>query len=384
MARGGPGHDGVSALPAASNTAVGLRCVTCGDRHPAELLYACPTCGDILEVEHAKGTTPTPWIDPVVSLGEGRTSLRLARPALLGAGFAGSLLLKDETRNPSGSFKDRLVAAAMSDAVRRGAKRVICASSGNAGASVACYAAHAGISATIVCPETTPGGKLSQILAYGAQLLRVPGDYGQSFDTAVRLASEENYVNLTTTFLNPYGVDALRLVGRELHADLGGRVPDWVFVPTGSGPLVKGVVQGFHDVAGCSPRVAAVQAEGCAPIVSAFQTGRKNVTAWANVRTFASGISDPLRGYEKEGDYTLRLLRETNGCAVAVSDDEIRGAMRDMASREGLFAEPTSASSLAGGRKLLANGLIGAGETIVCMVTGHGFKDSAAWDAACR
>jgi threonine synthase len=376
----------VSQLETAADTARAirsLRCVTCGHRHPARLTYGCTACGGILEAERTlpagERWQASDFVDAAISLGEGGTRLRSARNGLVAEDFGGVLYLKDETRNPSGSFKDRLVAAAMSEALRNGAKRIVCASSGNAGASVACYAAHAGIEAIIVCPTGTPAEKLAQITAYGATLVRIDGNYSNSFDHARSLAADEGLPNLTTTFLNPFGVDALRLVGQELCDDLGGVVPDWVIVPTGSGPLVKGVIQGFLDVAGKTPRIVSVQAEGCAPIVQAFDQGADEIVAWGEPRTFASGISDPLRSYVHEGSYCLRLVRESGGLAVAVTDAEIERAMRLLASGAGLYAEPTGAASLAAARRLVADGRLGQGDTVVCMITGHGFKDSKVW-----
>lgn len=361
-----------------------LRCVNCDQRHSLQLIYACTSCGGILEAER---TLPSgerwqanDFVDATISLGEGGTSLRRARSGLVGENFAGALYLKDETRNPSGSFKDRLVAAAMSEALQSGARRVVCASSGNAGASVACYAAHAGIEAIIVCPTGTPDGKLTQIAAYGATLVRIEGNYSNSFLHARTLATNAGMPNLTTTFLNPFGVDALRLVGQELYDDLGGVVPDWVIVPTGSGPLVKGVLQGFRDVAGKTPRIVSVQAEGCAPIVQAFEQGESEVVAWGEPTTFASGISDPLRSYVHEGSYCLRLVRDSGGLAIAVRDAEIDKAMRLLATSAGLYTEPTGAASLAAARHLVANDRLPSGATIVCMITGHGFKDYSVWE----
>ena len=277
-----------------------LRCMACGAGHPPRLLYACETCGGILAVHGESGLPPQPqggmWqqagrlsvTDPacIVSLGEGATPL-LRAPRLeamldaLRPGFAGEIWLKDETRNPSGSFKDRLVSAAISKAIELGARGVVCASSGNAGASVAAYAARAGIGAVIVVPAHTPDGKVTQIAAHGAVLLKVPGHYSRSYDLAAALAAKHGFANLTTTFLNPYGVDALKLVGPEIAGQLGGRVPSHVLVPTGSGPLVQGVAQGFAEVVAsrgnvrgaAPPRLVAVQAEGCAPIVRAFEAG---------------------------------------------------------------------------------------------------------------
>lgn len=356
--------------------AMTLTCVDCRASYPATLLYACEACGGLLEVTRP-GTEP-PGLDalvsPAVTLGECGTPLLPVRPGSLPMP-ARALWFKDETRNPSGSFKDRLVSAALTTALTFRSKGLVCASSGNAGASAAAYAARAGIPAVILVPERTPTEKMAQIAAYGALLVKVAGHYSNSYAMALAVARETGFVNVTTTFLNPYGTDALRLVGHEIYDQLGGQVPDWVFVPTGSGPLVKGVFQGFADRGGRMPRLVAVQAEGCAPIVKAFEERAGEVQAWGEPKTIASGISDPLIGYARDGTYTLRLVRESGGCAIAVSDDEIRRAMRVLAAGNGIFAEPTGASSLAAAQKMLARGDIGPDERIVCMVTGHGFKD---------
>jgi threonine synthase len=320
------------------------------------------------------------FISDAVTLGEGGTPLRSVRPGLLHAAFKGNLLLKDETRNPSGSFKDRLVAGAMSRAMSLGVAGIVSASSGNAGAAAACYAANAGLPAIIVCPEATPEGKLAQILAYGAELVRVPGHYGNSFQHAATLCAETGYANLTTTYLNPYGVDALRLIGQELYQQTGENRPDWIAIPTSSGPLVKGVFQGFMDCSGQVPRLIAAQSEGCAPIARAFDAGETDVHGWENPQTIASGISDPLLAYPDEGSFTLSLVRKTNGIARAVSDLSIKQAMVDLARQAGLFCEPTGAASLAAVRSLFLDGRIEASDTVVCIVTGHGFKDFAAWN----
>ncbi|MFB2553165.1 pyridoxal-phosphate dependent enzyme [Ensifer soli] len=367
----------------AGDTGLSLRCVACGTARAATLLYRCPACGGILEVERPRPVSGRwrrgDFVSDAVTLGEGETPLRQVPPALLAPDFHGNLFLKDETRNPSGSFKDRLVAAALTRALEMGATGIVSASSGNAGAAAACYAANAGVPAIVCCPEATPHGKLAQILAYGAALERVPGHYGNSFARAMALAGEKGYVNLTTTYLNPYGVDALRLVGQEIAEDLSGDTPDWIVIPTSSGPLVKGVHQGFADRGGAMPKLVAAQSEGCAPIARAFVEGSAEVRPWENPKTIASGISDPLTTYPFEGSHTLALVRDSGGQGVALADDAIRAAMHDLARRAGLFAEPTGAASLAAARRLFADGAIAATDTIVCIVTGHGFKDFAAF-----
>jgi threonine synthase len=371
-----------------------LRCIDCGAEYPADMRYACTACGGILEVAHPTGVNVAgnlyleasqwrygallPLEDPsyVVSLGEGLTPLhRAERLAASMAGFSGELWIKDETVNPSGSFKDRAISVAVSRARELGLTGIVCASSGNAGASAAAYAARAGMPALIVVPTHTPDEKLTQIGAYGAQLLKVDGHYSNAYRVGLRMAEEQALANVTTTYLNPYAIEGLKPVAHEMLEQMSGCVPDYVFIPTGSGPLVKGVVGGYRQCAPeRGPKVVAVQAEGCAPIVAAFEDNRTDVEAWGTPTTFASGISDPLIGYERDGTYTLRLVKETGGLAVAVSDDEIRAAMMALARQEGILAEPTGASSIAAVTKLCRDGRIEAGSTVACLVTGHGFK----------
>lgn len=349
-----------------------LRCVECEATFPPRLIYQCPACGGILETAGQDEVAP-------FSFGEGGTPLlRASRIEAELPGFSGEIWLKDETRNPSGSFKDRLIAAALGRAIAMGVRGVVCASSGNAGASTAAYAARAGVPAIIVVPAHTPLGKVTQIAAYGAILLLVEGHYSKSYDLARALAEQHGFANLTTTFINPYAVAGVTAVGHEIVAQLGEKAPSHVLIPTGSGPLVKGVWQGLRE-AGASARLVAVQAEGCAPIVRAFETGAEHVTAWGMPETIASGISDPLIGYERDGTYTLRLVRESGGCAVAVSDDALRKAMRTLARREGVYAEPTGASPIAALPQLLADSRLPADARIVCLITGHGFKDGRAY-----
>ncbi len=376
-----------------------LRCVECGKVLPPEMLYECDDCGGILEVIHPNGVEtdgalqtsmwryskklPVRSPDHIVSLYEGMTPMhRALRMEQSLSGFRGIVYIKDETTNPTGSFKDRLVSVAISRAQELGCNGIICASSGNAGASAAAYAAKVGLKAIIVAPSHTPIEKLTQISGYGATVVLIDGHYSHSYRFAERLAKEFNYVNVTTTYLNPYGTDGLKTVGYELYEQTGGEIPDYVFVPVGSGPLVKGVYQGFQEALRESgdarkgiPKIIAVQAAGCSPIVKAFYSGDMEVTAWDQPATIASGISDPLIGYEKDGTYTLRLIRESGGGAVSVTDHEIRNAMRILAQSEGVLAEPTGACSLAGFIKMQQNHRISQDSKVVCMVTGHGYKD---------
>jgi threonine synthase len=349
-----------------------LRCVDCMAELAPRWAYECQACGGILEQVGNDGVPP-------FSFGEGQTPLiRAERLERALPGFKGELWLKDETRNPSGSFKDRLIAAALGRAIATGVRGVVCASSGNAGAATAVYAARAGMPAIVVVPAHTPPNKVTQIAAHGAVLLLVEGNYSRSYDLARALAERHGFVNLTTTFINPYAVAGLTAVGRELFAQLDGVPPSHVLIPTGSGPLVKGVWQGLKE-AGAATHLVAVQAEGCAPIARAFAAGAEHVTAWSTPETIASGISDPLIGYERDGSYTLRLVKESGGLVLAVSDAQLREAMFRLARLEGVYAEPTGASSVAALPQLLGGGHLAPGSRIVCLITGHGFKDGGAF-----
>jgi len=377
-----------------------LRCVSCSQLVSDKAVYRCPACGGVLEVavevtqEHwdaverlVTGTSqwayrsrlPVDVEDPV-TLGEGSTPLLEAAPDLAGPGFTGRVLLKDETGNPTGSFKDRLVSVAVTRAIQDGHTGIVCASTGNAGASAAAYSARAGLPCVVCIPASAPDAKLRQIQAYGPQFIAVDGTYSDAWTLADELQRAADFANVTTTYQNPYGVSALRTVAYELLDAMDGEVPDAVFVPTGSGPLVRGVMWGYEEaldlgLIGHIPRLVAVQAEGCAPIVRAFDQGNEHVTPWDDPSTIATGIADPLQGYAQDGTYTLTMVRKSNGWAIAVTDDEIRAAADDLSEQTGVFAELTGAAGLAGLRASVRHGWLQPEATAVVMVTGSGFKD---------
>lgn len=382
-----------------------LRCLACRaeeDAGSSYTTYRCMQCGGILAAFADHGPQPGtasgpersmwryrarlpvgPQVEPV-SLGEGMTPL-LRCEALDGL-LPGSarMWVKDETCNPSGSFKDRLVTVAITRAREIGASVVTCASSGNAAASTAAYAARAGMTAVVFVPERTPLAKVRQARAYGARVVLVPGDYSSSYQLCDAVARRLGWPNLTTTYLNPYGTAALATVGYELFEQLtaaGVGTPDLVAAPVGSGPLLYGVDRGWREAsAGTGPSsspvpMLAVQAEGCAPIARAYAAGLREVEAWTTPTTIASGISDPLRGYTEDGTTTLALLRASGGAAIAVSDDQIRSAADELARRVGVLAEPTGAAALAGVVAYAQTGGVRAGGDVVVLVTGHAFKD---------
>lgn len=367
----------------------GLKCVRCGCMHPAGDRYFCEACGGILESVYdgagpgdaplsrsfalmpvrreemaGFGTTPTPL------LRSGRLAQRL--------GLEG-LYFKCETANLTGSFKDRPVAVAVAMARRLGYERVVAASSGNAAAATAACAARQGLSCVIVLPASTPEEKVRQTAAYGASVFKVEGPYSNSYRVALELARAHGVYNVTTTFLNPYAVEGDKLVGYELYEELGA-MPGRVYVPVGAGPLLAGIDRGLREYAARdglerAARMTAVQAEGNSPIARAFARGESTVQANPHPDTIAGGIADGLCGYEQDGEYTMRICRESGGAAISVPDGEIRQAQALLAREEGLFVEPSAAAALAGVLGDLREGRLEKGETVVAVLTGHGLKD---------
>jgi threonine synthase len=393
-------HDASVASAPGPTCVPSLHCVSCTKRVVGTMAYRCPECGGVLEVDIRltrqqwdavtrplvgasmwmyRERLPVGLAEPV-TLGEGCTPLLEAPTEFAGGAFAGRILLKDETGNPTGSFKDRLVSVAVSRAVEDGYAAIVCASTGNAGASAAAYAARAGIPCVVCVPASAPPAKLRQIQAYGAHFVAVHGTYSDAWAVADGLERVGSFANVTTTYQNPFGVAGLRTVAYELLDAMDGQVPDAVFVPTGSGPLVRGVQWGYEEAVGLGlakrvPALVAVQAEGCAPIVRAFEAGESVVEPWDTPTTAAAGIADPLQGYTEDGSYTLAMVRKSRGWAIAVPDGAIRDAAESLARRVGVFAELSGAAGLAGMRASLARGLLSPTATAVVLVTGSGFKD---------
>ncbi|MFF2889115.1 threonine synthase [Paenibacillus sp. NPDC057967] len=372
--------------------ASGLRCIQCDCRLSLNPIYECPKCGGILEVyyDHAQlqDKTQLPlsqsyeWMpirrETAISLGEGNTSLIEAGQLAKRLGLR-RLLLKCEFTNPTGSFKDRPIAIGVAKAVEFGYRKVVVASSGNAAASVAAYAARAGLEAIILVPASTPGEKIMQTLAYGAKVIRVQGPYSNSFGLAKELSQSGELYNLTTTFYNPYTVEGDKMVGYEIFEQMK-ESPDAIYVPIGAGPLLVGTYKGFVDYQQTDgkvslPRMVGVQAEGNNPIVKAFLSGSTIVGSEPAPNTIAGGIADGLVGYTKDGAFTLDVIRKSNGFAIDVSDARILEAKQWLAKDEGLFVEPSAAAAIAGVAKSLHEGQISSGDVVVAILTGHGLKD---------
>ncbi len=355
------------------------RCPTCGGR--LSVLREGPPGGSLEEAGGAGIFRFAPMLPPVsraarISLAEGSTPLLEASRAGAHAGV-NDLFVKDEARNPTGTFKDRCMALAATVAVADGAAGIVCASTGNAGASAAAYGARAGLPVVILVPVGTPPPKLAQAAVCGARVIAVDGTYSDAWAMAAAASASLGFLNATTTFTCPYVVEGTRTVAYEIHAAIG--VPDWVVVPIGAGPLLVGVREGFEDLralglADRMPRLLAVQPSGCAPIVRAFDR-RMPVEPWAAPVTIAGGLADPLAGYPEEGDVTVAAIVASDGGAVAVDDGATLDAIRTLACREGLFQEPASAIALAGIAAARSRGLIDPDARVVACLTGTGLKD---------
>jgi threonine synthase len=380
--------------------AVGAQCTACGASAALDLIYRCRLCGGPLDLLYDYDAISREAFDPgrasradgiwahrqllpvdpthIVTLGEGRTPL-VRCDRLAGRLGLASVWVKDETRNPTGSFKDRPLSVAVSKARDFGASTVVTASSGNAAASMSAYAARAGLRAVVFVPADTPPGKLLQMLAVGARVVRVRGTVSDCIELTRTAATEFGWYNVTTTFENPYSAEGDKTVAYEIAADLAWRSPKWIVVPTGAGPLPVGIWKGFREMAQAGlvaslPRMVAAQAAGCAPIARAFEAGEEAVRPWDSPKTIASGIQDPLIGYSQDGTLTLQVARRSEGAAIASPDDAILRAVRLAAEAEGLYVEPTVGAAIAAVQGLAAKGAIAAEDEVVIVSTGHGLK----------
>ncbi len=317
----------------------------------------------------------------IVTLGEGGMPLLEAKNLARELGLR-RLLLKDETKNPTASFKDRPMSVGLSKAVEFGARKVVTASSGNAAIALAAYAAKAGVGCYAFVPAGAAAGKLAQLSMYGAHVVKVArkgvGDPTYELMRAAWGKFGWHPIPSCGAF-NPYQPEGSKTMSYEVCEQLGWRVPDWVVVPVGAGTLLSGNAKGYFEfeqlglVKGV-PRLAAVQAEGCAPLVKAFREGTPpyEIPTWPNPNTVASGLVDP---YPWDADTAIPAIKRSRGAAQAVSDAEILEAEKLLARSEGVFAEPSGAAGLAGLRKLLEAGVVDRSDVVVVEVTGGGLKD---------
>jgi threonine synthase len=316
---------------------------------------------------------PVRRAENVVSLGEVITPL-VPLPRLADNG--GELLVKDEGRLPTGSFKARGLALAVSMAKEFGIEAMAMPSNGNAGAAMAAYCARAGIAAYVFCPDDTPAVNIREIAMQGARVFLVDGLIDDCGPLVAEGEQSLGWFNCST-LREPYRIEGKKTMGFELAEQLGWELPDAIFYPTGGGTGIIGMWKAFAELEKVGwigprrPRLVAVQALGCAPIVRAWEDGVEHAPRWPNAHTFAAGIRVP----QGIGDFLiLRAVRESGGFAIAVDDDAIAAARREVAAAEGLLLCPEGAATYAAYRQALGDGRVGRGERVVLFNCASGLK----------
>lgn len=307
-----------------------------------------------------------------ITLRESATPLIKSRK--LGRNMGVELFLKVEGKNPTGSFKDRGTAVEISVAREKGAKAIILASTGNMAASCACYAAAAGIPCFILVPEGVPPGKLSQVLAFGGHIVQVKGTYNDAADLAYKIAVEMGFY-LAGDYA--FRLEGAKTAAFEVIDQMLFQVPDYLVVPIGCGTNIGGYYKGFMDYYRLGlidrlPRIIGVQATGAQAVVNSFNEKRNDIQILPSINTLASAIAvaNPIDGLK-----ALEAINNTNGYAIAVTDNEILAAQHRMAKEEGIFAESSAAATVAGLQKLIDQGKIEAHKKVLCILTGDGLKD---------
>lgn len=376
-----------------------LECAACGASADAgRLQNLCPSCGgpllaryDLARVARSwrpadlVGRPRTVWrwreVLPVapgeepLTLGEGGTPLLPSRAIGPALGLS-RLSFKDESGNPTLSFKARGLAVAMHRARALGARHVAIPSAGNAGSATAAYAAAAGLPCTVAMPADTPRPIVDECHAYGARVELVDGTIADAGAWIRERSEAEGWFDVST-LREPYRLEGKKTMGYELAEQLGWRLPDVILYPTGGGTGLVGMWKAFEEmetlgwIDGSRPKMVAVQSEGCAPIARAFHAGEEFAEPWQDAETCAAGIRVPAA----VGDFLmLRALRESGGTAVTVSDAELLEACRLVTSREGLFVCPEGGAAVAGMMKLLREGWLTGDEEVVIFNTGTGLK----------
>ena len=375
-------------------------CIACGEKYGAdEIVYSCKRCGDLLEVKYDYGLLEAkleksdwqslplsvwrykdlmPIRDPskIVSLNEGGTGLHSCQRLvdLLGVKH---LYVKNEGENPTGSFKDRGMTVGITKAVELNMKTVICASTGNTSASLAAYAAKAGLQCIVLIPSGKIAyGKLAQAMVYGAKVVQIRGNFDHALKMVLELSEKHREVYLLNS-INPYRLEGQKSLAFEICDQLNREPPDRVVLPVGNAGNISAIWKGFIEFHKLGlidklPKMTGIQAEGAAPIAQAIKNGKDEIVPMDKPETVATAIRI---GAPISWKKAMRAIRESDGTAETVTDEEILKAQKMLARSEGLFVEPASASSIAGLKKLLEAGKIDKDEVVACVTTGHGLKD---------
>src|SRR5882757_1038959 len=375
-----------------------LECAMVGDRYEADQLHHLSKAGKQLLVRYdlagvKKAMTkdalkqrpdglwkwrellPVRKAQDIVSLGEIATPL-ISLPKLAKQLGGGEIIVKDEGRLPTGSFKARGLVMAVSMAKALGIRHMAMPTNGNAGAAMAAYATRCGIRTTIFCPEDTPEINLSEIALEGAHVYRVNGlidDCGKLVGQGKETAGWFD----TSTLKEPYRIEGKKTMGLELAEQFGWELPDIIFYPTGGGTGLIGMWKAFAEletigfIGSKRPRMVAVQAEGCAPMVRAFENGTEHAPRWEDAHTIASGIRVP----QAIGDFLiLRAVRESKGFAIAVTDEKISAALNEVAREEGLLLCPEGAATYAAYKESLADGRVTKNDRVMLFNCATGLK----------
>jgi threonine synthase len=389
-------------VPPEADDGVWLVCIECGEQFAPfdEIRYTCDDCDGLLEVRYAdlptfadfdgEGSGVWRYHDALpfaegVTLPEGNTPLHRV-PGIEDETGVESLRVKHEGMNPTGSFKDRGMTVGVRVAQEVGVDRLACASTGNTSAALAAYGARAGLETLVLLPAgKVAAGKIAQAALHQARILEVEGNFDQCLDRVQDLAGRGEAYLLNS--LNPFRLEGQKTIGLEImeehYADYGS-YPDRIVLPVGNAGNTAALYKCFRELVKSGaitedqvPKLTGVQAEGAAPMVEAIEKGLDETRRWEDVETIATAIRI---GNPVNAPKALPGIRETGGTAVAVSDDEITDAQRELAG-EGVGVEPASAASVAGLRKLRRQGDIDSDEQVVCLTTGHLLKDP---DAAAR
>jgi threonine synthase len=364
-----------------------------------EIVYFCKKCGDLLEVKYdnaelERAAKKSEWrsaplavwryrefmpikdSSKIVSLNEGGTGLHLCQRLGKHLGIK-QLYVKNEGENPTGSFKDRGMTVGVTKAVELGVKSVICASTGNTSASLAAYAAKAGLQCSVLIPSGKIAyGKLAQAMIYGAKVIQVRGNFDQALDVVLKLSEKHRSIYLLNS-INPFRIEGQKSLAYEICDQLNQESPDRVVVPVGNAGNISAIWKGFTEfhelgVVKVLPKMTGIQAVGAAPIAQAIKNGSDTIVPVGKPETLATAIRI---GAPVSWKKALMAIRESSGTAETVTDAEILAAQKLLARVEGLFVEPASASSIAGLKKLVENGDVDKDERVVCVTTGHGLKD---------
>ena len=375
-----------------------LECSVCTKRHDAGRIHNLCECGGPLLVRYDLDRARAQWsrdsfatapnsmwryspllpardAEHVVSLGEGMTpAIHATR---LGAAIGTpKLWIKDEGLNPTGSFKARGISCAISMCVELGIQKVALASAGNAASALSAYAAAAGIEARVFMPRDVPQANYAECRAYGAHVTLVDGLISDCARIVSERKDREGWFDLST-LKEPYRIEGKKTMGFEVAEQFGWKLPDVIFYPTGGGVGLIGMWKAFEElealgwISSAHPKMIAVQADGCRPVVRAFERGEARSTFWDNAQTIAAGLRVP----KPLGDaLSLAAIRASGGTAIAVTDQEILDASLEMSRETGIFPAPEGGSCLAALKKLRANSFIKSDDRIVIYNTGAGLK----------